>query len=48
MNNVFWIGVYPGLSEEMLEYVVDVIGNFVRNPESRDLSVSIGRVSGAV
>jgi CDP-6-deoxy-D-xylo-4-hexulose-3-dehydrase len=22
MNNVFWIGVYPGLSEEMLAYVI--------------------------
>lgn len=23
MNNTFWIGVYPGLSEEMLDFVVD-------------------------
>lgn len=23
MNNVFWIGVYPGLTDEMLDYVVD-------------------------
>ena len=23
MNQVFWIGVYPGLSPNMLEYIVD-------------------------
>jgi CDP-6-deoxy-D-xylo-4-hexulose-3-dehydrase len=23
MNNVFWIGVYPGLTEDMIDYVVD-------------------------
>jgi CDP-6-deoxy-D-xylo-4-hexulose-3-dehydrase len=22
MNNLFWIGVYPGLSPEMLDYVM--------------------------
>jgi CDP-6-deoxy-D-xylo-4-hexulose-3-dehydrase len=21
MNNVFWVGVYPGLSEEMIDYI---------------------------
>jgi CDP-6-deoxy-D-xylo-4-hexulose-3-dehydrase len=21
MNNVFWVGVYPGLTEEMLDYL---------------------------
>jgi CDP-4-dehydro-6-deoxyglucose reductase, E1 len=30
MNNVFWIGVYPGLTGEMLEYVVEAIRGFVR------------------
>jgi CDP-6-deoxy-D-xylo-4-hexulose-3-dehydrase len=29
MSNVFWIGVYPGLTKEMLDYVVDKIGKFV-------------------
>jgi CDP-4-dehydro-6-deoxyglucose reductase, E1 len=24
MNNVFWIGLHPGLSQEMLEYVIEV------------------------
>ncbi len=29
MNNTFWIGVYPGLSESMLDYVVDRIETFL-------------------
>lgn len=28
MNNSFWIGVYPGLSEEMLSFVCEKIENF--------------------
>lgn len=28
MNNVFWIGVYPGLTEPMLTYVVKVMNEF--------------------
>ena len=28
MNNVFWIGVYPGLTTEMLYYVVQSMGEF--------------------
>lgn len=29
MNNTFWIGVYPGLSEEMLGFVVNTIETFL-------------------
>ena len=29
MNNTLWLGVYPGLTEEMLSYVVDSIHEFV-------------------
>ena len=29
MNNTFWIGVYPGLSEEMLAYVVNRVETFL-------------------
>jgi len=28
MNSVFWIGVFPGLTEEMLTYVIKTIRNF--------------------
>jgi CDP-6-deoxy-D-xylo-4-hexulose-3-dehydrase len=28
MNDTFWIGVWPGLSEKMLEYVVQVFYDF--------------------
>ena len=31
MNNVFWIGVYPGLSEEMIDYIIDQFRQIVRN-----------------
>jgi CDP-6-deoxy-D-xylo-4-hexulose-3-dehydrase len=24
MNQVFWVGVYPGISVEMLDYMVDM------------------------
>lgn len=30
MNRTFWIGVYPGLGEEHIGYVLDVIGQFCR------------------
>jgi CDP-6-deoxy-D-xylo-4-hexulose-3-dehydrase len=30
MNNSFWLGVYPGLSVEMLSYVVEVIRDFLK------------------
>ena len=29
MTNTFWLGVYPGLTNEMLEYVSDVVHEFV-------------------
>jgi len=31
MNNVFWIGVYPGLTEPMLDYVADTILDITAN-----------------
>jgi CDP-6-deoxy-D-xylo-4-hexulose-3-dehydrase len=31
MNNCFWIGLFPGLSGEMLEYVIDKIGCFTKS-----------------
>ncbi len=32
MRDSFWIGVYPGLTQTMIDYVVGVISDFVRNP----------------
>lgn len=29
MNNTFWIGVYPGMKPEMLEYMINTIKEFV-------------------
>lgn len=29
MNHVFWIGVYPGLTKEMLDFIVKTMGEFV-------------------
>ncbi|RSL16399.1 CDP-6-deoxy-D-xylo-4-hexulose-3-dehydrase [Edaphobacter aggregans] len=30
MNNVFWIGVYPGLTENMIDYIIDSFHTIVR------------------
>lgn len=32
MKNVFWIGLYPGLTPPMLEYVIGRIQDFIRGP----------------
>lgn len=29
MNHTFWVGVYPGMTEEMIDYMADVIRNSV-------------------
>jgi CDP-6-deoxy-D-xylo-4-hexulose-3-dehydrase len=29
MNDTFWIGLWPGLTEEMLEFVTKRIGEFM-------------------
>jgi CDP-6-deoxy-D-xylo-4-hexulose-3-dehydrase len=29
MDNLFWIGVYPGLTEEMMRYMLEKFGKFV-------------------
>ena len=31
MNNTFWVGVYPGMTEEMIGYMIKTIGNFVKD-----------------
>jgi CDP-4-dehydro-6-deoxyglucose reductase, E1 len=34
MNNTLWLGVYPGLTEEMMNYIVDSIHDFVKQAGS--------------
>lgn len=35
MERTFWIGVYPGLTEEMLDYMVEALTSFVRRITQR-------------
>ncbi|HLH08237.1 MAG TPA: lipopolysaccharide biosynthesis protein RfbH [Terriglobales bacterium] len=35
MNNVFWVGVYPGLTRPMLDHIVRVIVDFVEQKKIR-------------
>ena len=35
MNHVFWIGVYPGLTQPMLDFVAGTIGEFVEAARAR-------------
>lgn len=30
MNNTFWIGVYPGMSEEMVQFMIKMIHEFIK------------------
>lgn len=34
MNDTFWIGVYPGLTEEMIAYMVKIFDDFITNLET--------------
>ena len=31
MTNTFWIGVHPGLSKDMLNYIVNEFNEFIKN-----------------
>lgn len=35
MNSTFWIGNYPGLTKDMLDYAISQINNFVQNASAR-------------
>jgi CDP-4-dehydro-6-deoxyglucose reductase, E1 len=37
MNNVFWVGVFPGLTPPMLEFVARVITDFIAKSKDRSL-----------
>jgi len=30
MNNTFWIGVYPGLKQKMIDYIIDKISSYAK------------------
>jgi CDP-6-deoxy-D-xylo-4-hexulose-3-dehydrase len=34
MNQVFWIGVFPGLTKEMLDFIVQTATDFVGTVKS--------------
>jgi CDP-4-dehydro-6-deoxyglucose reductase, E1 len=34
MNNTFWVGVWPGITPEMLDFVASTIVSFKRNPSN--------------
>ena len=40
MNNVFWIGVYPGLTAPMLDFVADTISNFATRAKALPIFLS--------
>ena len=37
MNDLFWIGVYPGISNPMLKYTVDIFNNFFKSLHNKKL-----------
>jgi len=30
MNDTFWLGVYPGINNEHIDYIVEMIKNFIK------------------
>lgn len=43
MTNTFWIGVYPGLTDIMIDYVVDTVATFVRSA-TREAADGVARL----
>ena len=41
MNRVFWIGVYPGLTKKMLDFVAAAIGDFVQEAKAHSRQTGI-------
>jgi CDP-6-deoxy-D-xylo-4-hexulose-3-dehydrase len=31
MNNTFWIGVWPGLTEKMLDYIIEIFHDLFKD-----------------
>jgi hypothetical protein len=34
MENTFWVGVYPGLTVEMMQHVIDTVRDFIKFKEN--------------
>jgi CDP-4-dehydro-6-deoxyglucose reductase, E1 len=45
MNNVFWIGVYPGLTTEMLDFVAEIIIAFAADARSGSGEQDVARIA---
>lgn len=45
MNRTFWIGVYPGLSAEMIAYVIESFGEFRRGRSQTKSRKSVARAA---
>ncbi len=41
MNTVFWIGVWPGLTEQMLQFMVETLQDFCRRPQSERKTIPL-------
>ena len=41
MNNSFWVGVFPGLTDEMIDYVIEVFTRFIKTLPSRRKTVML-------
>jgi CDP-4-dehydro-6-deoxyglucose reductase, E1 len=42
MNRTFWVGVYPGLTESHLDYVIETLTNYVRNHHVASSALTLG------
>ena len=40
MHNTFFVGVYPGLTEEMIDYLIEVMTRILRKQPARELCVT--------
>ena len=43
MKNSFWVGVYPGLTDEMIDYVLHMVARFVKD-KSRRTTILLNQV----
>ena len=41
MNQVFWLGVFPGLTEPMLDYIADTAKAFVAEKKASPMKVLV-------